>query len=208
MTRPLFALAVFTIGVLACLAVLPHAQARAQDALPRVSDHISVVSEPSGAEVWTRDSLLGTTPLALPVAFADTLRVWYPSRDAWRAQRALLAPPFIPAREGVVMARFPRAIDLLASAPDAIPPRGMLERDAPLSIPRLAITGPAVIGLGAGIAAVVLKQKADRVYDSYLLSADPDLLSRTRRYDLAAGVALAVLEASVGYFVYLLFMQD
>jgi hypothetical protein len=192
----------------AVLCVWPALLARAQDALPRVSDRITVVSEPSGAEVWSRDSLLGTTPIALPLAFTDTLTLFYPTRDAWPLQRVQLAPPFLNAREGVALARFPRSLVLLPPERDATPQQSMRQRSAGLAFPRASIAAPALAGLGAGIAAVVLKQKADRCYDAYLLSADPALLEKTRSYDLAAGIAIAVLEAGVVYLAYLLFVQD
>ena len=241
---------------LACLA----APAAAQIAVPGPGGGATLVSVPSGAEVYRGDSLLGRTPLALPRDMRDTLVLFAPSRAAWRKSRAIAVPPFPTADQGVVMVRM-RSWLRLSSTPSGaavfaadsfvgytpldvdaalLPARFavrkpgwrdtslaltadeggsvhvLLDASADAAVPdvvtdpsglrmpssRILLTGG--IAFTAGVAAVVLKQQADRSYDDYLRTRDQSALDRTRRQDLTSGILLALTEISAGYLVYLL----
>jgi hypothetical protein len=232
---------------------------------PAVPTGIIVRSEPSGAEVFLRDSSLGTTPLRLEAAFSDTLILFYPSRNTWGSQRSVLHPPYLKNTEGVVVARFIATIvvnslpsgaavfsgdSLLGRTPVAVaipgsggrlrvsrpgyadkfpevtgeagervlvvldPANGeatnerLSRQPGSFRIPGSSLLIPAAAGLTSGVLSVILKQKADSYYDDYLVTGDEALLKKTRRTDVYSGIALAVLELSFAYFIYLLFIGD
>jgi hypothetical protein len=54
--------------------------------------------------------------------------------------------------------------------------------------------------LAAGALAVHFKFEADRRYDRYRKTGDPDLRPGIKRYDVYSGVALGVMQAGVGLF--------
>lgn len=231
-----------------------------QEIQPRDSHLFTVDSDPRGAEIFLRDSLIGATPVQLPIAISDTLLLFYPSRDTWNNQKQVLTPPFISAEQGLAFVRFDRvcmltsdpvgaavfrqdsllghtplqvrfhdlpweiriarpgfesrSILLTVESPDTMsvlldPVLGARSVDR-LSPPgtTLPIVIPAGGGLLAGTLAMVLKQKADKTYDEYLARGNTAALSDARRYDIYAGIALAVLELSFAYFAYLLFVQN
>ena len=178
--------------------VVMQAQAQERDA-PAVG-LVELASEPSGAEVYAGDSLLGHTPMRLRRVLLDSVRVCFPSKGAWDAQvlRPDTAAP--PADMGVVLLRFDaRRMFEAVSAGRA----NVLGDD--LQLPSASVLVPAALGLAAGVAAVVLKQHADGLYDDYLRSGDESLLSQTKKYDIYAGVSLALLQVGLGYFIYRLF---
>lgn len=228
----------------------------AQEIDPPLTGMLELASEPSGAEVFLGDSLLGRTPIRIMAEHADSIRLYYPSRLAWDAQRRALPPDPLSADQGVVHVRFDARVRLRALPHDARVFRGdsllgttplLVGRDAgPLRIEALGYTGtdwnpmdaerrdvlvvldpldmtmdsrvefrstglrlpsvevllPAGLGLAAGVAAVIFKQKADGIYDDYLLTGDDSLLSQTKKYDIYAGISLALLQVGLGYVIY------
>jgi len=236
----------------------------AQEIEPRRATTITLQSEPSGAEVFLGDSLIGETPLRIFKQDVAAVRVFYPSRNNWNAEMHTLPTHPIGSDEGIVLLHFKAQLwiysspygslvfhgdSLLGSTP-LIWPDSLLNETLRVEAPgynsslieqSMAVAGrlyllleqnevsvaikkidvrssefvfpparilvPAGIGLVAGIASVIWKQHADNIYGEYLSSGVRDLLSKTRRYDLYAGIGLAILQASLGYFVYLLFKE-
>ena len=181
----------------------------AQDREPVSSGQVELASEPAGAEVFVGDSLIGNTPVRASRALLPKVTVWFPARDAWNAQvlRPDTAGPS--AEQGVLLLRFSARAMLTGTS---------MEGDAPgvhvgeatdygsaFRLPGADILLPAGLGLAAGIAAVMLKQYADGLYDDYLRSGDASLLSQAEKYDIYAGVSLLLLQAGLGYFVFRLF---
>jgi len=242
------------------------ASAMSQEIEPVRRGGISVVSEPTGAEVWIGDSLIGRTPLEMQGGAHDTLIVYHPSRWVWRASRTVLAPPHPDRSSGVVRAELPRRIRVSSAPPGAAlsvdgSPVGYtpielrlsrsvtfslkrtdfadaettwcIEEDngevlhimlQPLSgktavkavvrdqsglrIPSVAVISTSAFALGVGIGAVALKLHADRRYEAYLATGERAALEEARRCDIYSGVGLALLQAGIGYLVYLLFNDD
>jgi hypothetical protein len=54
---------------------------------------------------------------------------------------------------------------------------------------------------------VILKQHADAQYASYLETRDDALLSEAKKYDIYAGISLAILQLGLGYFIVRLFEE-
>ena len=88
----------------------------AQDMQPGPGAAASIVSSPTGAEVWRGDSLLGLTPIRVRSGGTDTLVLYYPARSAWRKSRAIAVPPFVPSTIGVVSVQL-RAWQRVTSTP-------------------------------------------------------------------------------------------
>jgi hypothetical protein len=241
------------------LMMLNAALAQAQTREPIRAGHITVVSEPPGAEVYRSDSLLGITPLQIGADTGDSLTLWYPSINVWNAQRTMIGGQLPRSNEGVVSVRF--AVDryinttpsgALVYSPDSLMGRTplrirlradsavirleregyvtesrTLSRDGDASLfvtlapsgkhsvlpdcrengpefhwPPARIAIPAIAGVTSGVLAILLKQEANRTYNRYTASGDKSLLDRTRRFDIYAGIALAVLELGTGWIIY------
>jgi hypothetical protein len=185
--------------VLVCCAVVAM-RAEAQEREAPAVGLVELASEPSRAEVYVGDSLVGHTPMRLRGAMLDSVHVWFPSRGAWDAQvrRPDTAAP--PADMGVVLLRFDARRMF-----EAVPAGRANVLGDELRIPSASVLIPAGLGLAAGVAAVVFKQHADGLYDDYLRSGDESLLSQTKKYDIYAGVSLALLQVGLGYLIYRLF---
>lgn len=147
---------------------------------------VRIDSEPSGAAVYEGDSLLGATPLVVALRpGARSVEV----RMAGRIAQTLLLDRGSPRLRAVL----PREGGGGADTPPALagPPKGYRG---------IVIAGGAAVLSGA--ASAWLKNQADRSLDDYRLTGDRATLDRVRRYDLFAGIALAVAELSLGYVVF------
>ncbi|MBE0645860.1 MAG: hypothetical protein IH600_17395 [Bacteroidetes bacterium] len=172
----------------------------AQDREPPMTGLVNLSSEPSGADIFAGDSLIGRTPMRVQSAMLDSISVWYPSRTAWNAQVLRPEVEGPDAGVGVRLLRFD-ARELFVG----IPAGSARVQDNGLRIPPADVLLPAGVGLAAGVLAVILKQKGDAIYDDYLRTGDESLLSQTKKYDIYAGVSLALLQFGLGYFIYRLF---
>jgi hypothetical protein len=84
-------------------------------------------------------------------------------------------------------------------------PAGFTLVDEPLRMPGIDIVLPAGVTLAAGVAAVMFKQYADGRYDAYLSSRNDTLLSDAKKYDIYAGLSLALMQLGLGYFILRIF---
>ena len=192
------------LGVLLCLAVVGYAQEREAP----VHGLVALASEPAGAEVYVGDSLIGRTPMRVMRSMLDSVRVWFPSRAAWGAQMLRPDTAALSSELGVLLLRFDAMRLLVAPPLSAAPVVGTAElRGGGFTLPRADVLFPATIALGAGVAAVMLKQHADGLYADYLRTGDESLLSQTKKYDIYAGVSLALLQVGLGYFMYRLLAE-
>lgn len=146
-------------------------------------------SLPHGAKVFRGDTLCGITPLRVQ-AGDGPLRLealgyegadWDPSSTT-RGEYLLLLRPL-----------------------DEVTGNGVEYRGGGLRLPAADVLLPAGAGLLAGVAAVILKRQADAKYDEYLATGNEELLSQTKKYDIYAGISLALLQLGLGYFIYRLF---
>jgi len=148
-------------------------------------------SVPHGAAVFRADSLLGHTPLNVADDGSE-YRLEAPGHASalWRGgDEAVL-------QEGE--ANIVRLVPLDTRASQ------VRFRGDGFRLPPVRIVLPAGIGLVAGVAAVMFKQRADAKYDAYRDSMDDMLLSDVKKYDIYAGISLAILQLGLGYFMYLL----
>jgi len=145
-----------------------------------------VTSDPYGAEIRVRDSLLGRTPLYVPLDAAGMVTI---------------------SLAGYLTATLPVAPELHAML---IPVEGGSEaRPMFLSTEQSKSYTPVVAAAGAtvlsGAAAAYFKIRADRSYDDYRRGGNVDLLDDVRRDDLLAGLSLAASQLSLvllGYFLF------
>lgn len=150
-----------------------------------VTPNILILSSPSGAEVYARDSLIGTTPLV--VKNGMSLRLHKPGYEE-KTVEAANAP------RGVLS--FPLK-KVWQSGTEESTFKDTEEKHSPL---RLYLTGAATILAGATTA--YFKVKADNTYGNYLQTGELHSLSETNRFDTAAGISLAATELSLGLFTY------
>jgi hypothetical protein len=158
--------------------------------LVRFLREYTITSHPGAAAIFLGDSVLGYTPttIRLPALPVD-LRAEKPGCSSFSFTVTTETPDTMSVLLHPIL-----ACGLAASYQDA--PR----------LNRAVI--PATVGIVSGALAILFKQKADRLYDSYLTGGDPGALKDARRYDLYAGIALAVLEFGFAYFASLLFLRD
>ncbi|MAT40578.1 MAG: hypothetical protein CL946_13355 [Ectothiorhodospiraceae bacterium] len=140
-------------------------------------------SIPAGASVNISDSLLGRTPLSIPAPEPGvSVTVSHPGykSQTWTPDSSELV--------------YLEPIDLGAI-------QEVRTEKSGFEMPEPAILLAGAVGIGAGIAAVLLKQHADDEYDNYLASGNESALDSSRRYDLYTGIALVALQAVIGYFL-------
>jgi hypothetical protein len=151
---------------------------------------LSIVSVPSGAEVFVGDSLAGRTPLVflhggMSASVLITLR----------------KPGYLP-----IPAEFGKAsggvlrVALQQAGSGPVPDELILRNDAAASgrTERILISGVATVVAGA--AAAYFKIKADKLNEDFLATGDPSLNSRTRRLDTASAIALAATQVGLALF--------
>jgi hypothetical protein len=153
-----------------------------------------VLSSPSNAAVYCSDSLMGYTPLRTFVpAGADTI---FLSKPGYVQQSICLSE----------MENHRLAVILEPCNP--LPDDGIVqELHSSFSFPSTYVLVAATVGAAAGIAAVILKQEADSKYVLYSESGSESALDSSRNYDLYSGIALAILQLSLVYLVYELFIN-
>lgn len=151
-----------------------------------------LLSVPSGAAVWRGEVLLGRTPCT--VEDSDPPR---PLRVEKLGYRSLTFDP--PGENEETKTLVLEPVDGMVSEPE------VLAHDDGFRLPSLDIVLPSVVGLAAGVSAVIWKQEADREYTRYRETGDGSALDRTRRNDLMSGLSLVVMQAATGWLVWRLF---
>jgi hypothetical protein len=155
----------------------------------RFPDISHITSDPYGAEVRFRDSLLGTTPLFVSL---DTL-----------------AGMVTITRAGYEAATLPAAREIHAIL--APLPGGPASRSVYLSTEQSKSYAPVVAAAGAtvlsGAVAAYFKIRADRSYDEYRSTGSSEALDEVHRDDLISGASLAASQLSLLLLGYLLFSR-
>ncbi len=178
----------FQEAVIETLSVEPGERIR-RDAV--FSPSASVASDPYGATVAYRDSILGVTPLRLALR-GGTVSVQKPGYDSVD----LSLPP-----GGGTVNVLLRPLSPGAPGP-ALPYLTSDESKSPLAL--YVASGAAIVG---GVSAAYFKIKADGAYSDYLASGDQATLNRVHRLDLASGISLAACQISLGLLTYFLFTR-
>ncbi|HEX2868075.1 MAG TPA: hypothetical protein VHO03_13600 [Ignavibacteriales bacterium] len=138
---------------------------------------------PDNAEVFYRDSLLGSTPISL-----------YKSIPRVEIKKTNYRPVFLTAGE---IAENPVVdLEFLGKRPS----ESFFKTDL-----FKILLGTAV---GLGTTAVYYKMKANNAYDEYNLSKDGALLDRTNRYDLYSGIAFGALQVNFGALIYFFLVNE
>ncbi len=70
-----------------------------------------------------------------------------------------------------------------------------------------AIGGFGTAILAGLISTIELKDVANKSYDNYLSTLDRNEYDKSRKYDLYAGITLALMEAAIAGFIYYLFID-
>lgn len=150
-----------------------------------------ILSSPSGAEVFLKDSLVGTTPLVIKTVFPS----FKLKKQGFEEADIEIAS----AKSGIVSTQLKKV--WLSGAEESIF-RDSEENGSSL---RLYITGATTILAGA--ASAYFKVRADNSYSQYVRSGDPSQLSEVNRLDTAAGIALVATQMSLGLFTYFILSE-
>ena len=161
---------------------------------------IIVYSDPDGASVFLRDSLLGQTPLVfLPGHWSPTSNLEVRKNGY---ERAVVTPAM--AIRGILRVPLTRAWTA-ASEEDSSLVDNVRDSEHSARLYIISISGG--VAVLATISSAYFKTVADHREDAYLLTGDPANLSERQRLDTAAGVSLVVAEVSLAIFSYFLMME-
>lgn len=150
-----------------------------------------ILSSPSNAEVFSQDSLLGTTPLVIKTTLSS-LKL---KKEGFEDTKIEISN----AKRGILSAQLKK---LWQNGAEESTLKDENESGSSL---RLYITGATTILAGA--ASAYFKVRADNSYGQYVSTGDPDKLSEVDRLDAAAGVALAATQISIGLFIYFILSE-
>ncbi|MGE5351852.1 MAG: hypothetical protein ACM3P0_07205 [Acidobacteriota bacterium] len=140
-------------------------------------------TNPDNADVYYRDSLLGSTPLSI-----------YRTVPQVEIKKTNYKPVFLTSEE---LAQNP-VVDLqfLGKKPqESFFKTNMFK----------FLLGTAV---ALGTTAAYYKMKANKTYDQYNSTGDSALLDRTNRYDLYSGVAFGALQVNFGALIYFFLVDE
>ncbi len=139
-------------------------------------------TEPQDAYVFVIDSLVGYTPLLLPVVYNNI---------------TLQKPGYLSLNL--------TGKDLLTEKPFKLKYIGEIDDGTFFDKTSFKILMGSMVVLGAVTA--YYKLKADDKYDEYLQTGDSALLDQTNRFDLISGITFAALQINFGLIIYL-FLVD
>jgi hypothetical protein len=148
-----------------------------------------IASEPYGADVFLRDSLVGHTPCAL--ALASSNRFIRLEADGYENTEL----PLDPAETSVRVVLSPREV-LTNTKGDALSHPEKIN-NAPL----YAIGAATVV---SGVLAATCKIKADNIYGDYRSTGDGSVVPSVHTYDTISGISLAATQVGVILLSYLL----
>ena len=155
---------------------------------------IALLTEPSGANVMVRDSLIGQTPLLLSSSGSPTPDSLNISKEGYSS----MSLPF-PSGGGLVC-----RIALKRAGTNCENPM-IKDENINRSPARLLFWGGVTIA--AGFADDYLKIRADGKSTAYQTTGDPDALAAMRRLDRGAGVSFALTEICFAYLPYFLLID-
>jgi len=168
---------------------------------------VPLFSSPSGATVRSGSVRLGTTPIIL----RDSSHAGVGLSSVIVEKEGFLPDSLfleaVPEVSPLYTIQSRHAIFLSLKPSAGIQPDELLLKPSDIFPKRNSVILLSATTLASGIAAVVLKQKANRYFDLYLSSRDPVLLTQTRRYDTYSGIALAAMEISIAAIVMVLLTQ-
>lgn len=155
---------------------------------------LTLVSVPSGATVIGGNQELGTTPLFWRGTIAHDLEVRKQGYEPERIPRSQLL-------NGVPLIRLrPHGID--ATQQEVLSPA-----------PANGLTNPIPVYVSAGafilsgIVAAALKERADKEFEIYQRTLEPERRRHTERLDRQSGAAFAVMQVSFAALAYLLLVE-
>jgi hypothetical protein len=156
---------------------------------------VSMNSTPSGAGIFLRDSLLGFTPLILPLDSTIGRSGLTISKPGYNS--AVLRPNDV--GRGFVQ------LSLSPKWPGESSEDRLLETSLRPGSGRTGLYLSGATAVLAGIATAYLKIQADDRQDRYTITGDPALLSQRNRFDRGAAATYVLTQISFGIFAYFLF---
>ncbi len=158
----------------------------------------NIYSLPSGADISEESRVMGTTPLIYRQRLPAGVRIVVRKTGFEDLVLSDISgvSPIDPIRlQPVGIEHDSRSPDLILEGYDESGLNGTLV---------YATAGTMIV---SGALAAYLKETGNRRFDEYLRTNDPSLLQSTRRYDRAAGVALAITQVTLAVLSYLVLME-
>jgi hypothetical protein len=146
-------------------------------------DDILIDSNPQDVQVFSGDSLLGYTPLIIPLKF-----------DKLILKKEGFTEEVISLNEN--MTKVTASLEFV----------GELKKENFFDKAISKVLFGSMIALGATSA--YFKIKADDSYDNYLKTGDIKYKDRTDEYDLVSGVTLGLTQINFGYLIYKIFFDN
>ena len=139
-------------------------------------------TEPQNVYVFNKDSLIGFTPLLIPV----DLKKVYLQKPGYLAKEVL---------HDEIYSLQKITLDYIGEETKQSFFEGTLFK---------VLVGSAVL---LGASAAYFKLEADKKFDEYLITGDKKLLDQTNRFDVISGVTFAAMQINFGFIMYL-FLTD
>ena len=159
----------------------------------RLEPRYFIATSPFDAEVVIGDSVVGKTPVALGSEFfSNELKPPLVRKSGYEPVPLDLSN----ARRGIL------AVNLKRTWQNDADQNGIFRQNNGQSSHTLRLTLSAASTVLSGAAAAYLKIKADKRYQAYGDTGDPELLSQTRRLDRGAAIALLATQISLALFTY------
>jgi len=150
----------------------------------------SVTSEPYGATIQWNDSILGQTPLRIPLPSSNSMITI--TKDGFHAETI----PLVSDVHEVHVALHPLEGEMGPSAS-----LYLSHEQSKSSMPLYLATGATVL---TGAAAAYFKIKADNSYRDYLRNGGQPSLDQVHKFDTLSGVSLAICEVNLLVLTYFL----
>jgi hypothetical protein len=155
-------------------------------------------SNPFNAEVFYKDSLLGLTPVRF--ATSDKLSGKIILRKKGYREETVNLDDY----------NFDKGVEVLLKPAIADEERIVLKNYGTSFVKKRSLTGiltSGIVAIASGTIAYTAKEKANDLYNTYIVTRNQNDLNKVNRYDLYSGISLALMQVSVAALIYFLFLQ-
>jgi len=161
-----------------------------------VSEYITIRSKPFGSEIYNENRLIGTTPLVL-------------SSEKYNGKNFILKKAGFEDKSFVILKNNKNySFDLVQKDNDKNFPNPVLNANLEKNNFNWLKEGLVVTSLLSSWASFYFKREADKNYDKYLHSADPQMMqyyfNRTGDFDKYSEIAIGVSVVALGTYIYIL----
>ena len=187
------------IIILAGILILIYCPLKAQNNDSTANRYFYFInSNPFNAEVYYRDSLLGLTPVRFSTAQKLNGNILL-KKKGYRDELFNLD-----------YYNFEKGAEIFIKSLTANEEKIVLKNNGTNFVKKRSPAGilaSGIVAIATGTIAYTTKQKANDLYNQYIISRNQDDLNKVNRYDLYSGISLALMQVSVGALIYFLFLK-